>query len=165
VVGIFASRDGWSGFDRTVAGEVLAVNPAARGAVVRHEGAQRGGTAKENDMPRSTLDRTGEQPPVINKGHGTEALGPSDSSDSGSDLRGGRGPHAGPDLGDANLDSDTDKSGTGERAAAGRDIETDRDLRPDHVETTPEKPREDRSHFRRRRTLRSLRRRRNSKNA
>jgi len=81
----------------------------------------------------------------IHKGHGIAALGPSDSSDSGSDVQGGRGlagdidefgldagntsaPEsargnrtAGPDLGDSNLDSDSDRSGTGERAAAGRD--------------------------------------------
>jgi hypothetical protein len=80
----------------------------------------------------------------IGKGHGTGALGPSDTSDSGSDLQGGdglsqdvgmdldsgntsapeggtRGRGAGPDIGDANLDSDSDSSGTGETAAAGRD--------------------------------------------
>ncbi|HEX2531804.1 MAG TPA: hypothetical protein VHK70_10110, partial [Burkholderiaceae bacterium] len=80
----------------------------------------------------------------IGKGHGTGALGPSDTSDSGSDVRGGAGlPHdagirpegrntpdrdesragntAGPDIGDANLDSDSDAVGTGEHASAGRD--------------------------------------------
>lgn len=94
-------------------------------------------------MPDSTLDITGEEPPVTNKGHGTRALGPSDSSDSGSDVVGGAGLSgevdigldrgttedpdsggtrtAGPDLGDAELDSDSDRYGTGERAAAGRD--------------------------------------------
>ncbi|HET7094039.1 MAG TPA: hypothetical protein VFI22_11185, partial [Thermomicrobiales bacterium] len=78
------------------------------------------------------------------KGHGTAALGPSDSSDTGSDIRGGPGLNregglfappgttsdpdvdgrdatAGPDIGDADLDSDSDRNGTGERAAAGRD--------------------------------------------
>ena len=57
----------------------------------------------------------------INQGHGTAALGPSDSSDSGSDL------------GASNPESDTDAEGTGERAAAdpeevardGSDIDTD----------------------------------------
>ncbi len=95
-------------------------------------------------MTNSTLNQTGESPPHIGKGHGTAALGPSDSSDSGSDVVGnrglnhddglplargttsdpdedGRGATAGPDLGDPNLDSDTDRNGTGERAAAGRD--------------------------------------------
>ncbi|CAN5155801.1 hypothetical protein BH10PSE17_BH10PSE17_03720 [soil metagenome] len=70
-------------------------------------------------MPGSTLNLTGEQAPVTNLGHGTGALGPSDSSDSGSDVGGG----AGRDLGDSNLDSDTDSAGTGERGALGRDLE------------------------------------------
>ncbi|MGE5171197.1 MAG: hypothetical protein ACM3JC_12615 [Rudaea sp.] len=98
----------------------------------------------EADMGRSTLNTTGEGDAVTRKGHGTGALGPSDSSDSGSDVVGGpglnrddrlplqhgttsdpdvdaRGATAGPDIGDADLDSDTDRYGTGERAAAGRD--------------------------------------------
>ena len=37
----------------------------------------------------STLNRTGEQRPNVTKGHGTDALGPSDLSDSGSDTVGG----------------------------------------------------------------------------
>lgn len=92
----------------------------------------------------TTLDHSPESPPVTGKGHGTAALGPSDSSDTGSDIRGGPGlagdagllapsgdssdadPRpggrtAGPDIGDADLDSDSDRNGTGERAAAGRD--------------------------------------------
>ena len=95
-------------------------------------------------MGRSTLNTSGESDAVTRKGHGTGALGPSDSSDSGSDVVGGpglnredglplqhgttsdpdvdtRGATAGPDMGDADLDSDTDRHGTGERAAAGRD--------------------------------------------
>ncbi|HVE90212.1 MAG TPA: hypothetical protein VNA44_10990, partial [Burkholderiaceae bacterium] len=40
---------------------------------------------------------------------------------------------AGRDVGDANLDSDTDASGTGERAAAGRDDEAGSDIAPDHL--------------------------------
>lgn len=97
-------------------------------------------------MADSTLLRTGETPPGTQKGHGTAALGPSDSSDSGSDIRGGPGlagddglglapgttsdpdlapePDAGADIGDADLDSDSDRFGTGERAAAGRDATT-----------------------------------------
>ena len=82
--------------------------------------------------------------PVVRKGHGTGALGPSDSTDSGSDIVGGpglnrdgglplqrgttsdpdedpKGTTAGPDIGDADLDSDSDRYGTGERGAAGRD--------------------------------------------
>jgi hypothetical protein len=59
---------------------------------------------------------------ITDRGHGTRALGPSDSSDSGSDV------------GDANPDSDSDRSDTGERAAVsqdpaspdGEDIDVDR---------------------------------------
>jgi hypothetical protein len=96
-------------------------------------------------MGRSILERTGERAPRVDKGHTTRDLGPSDSSDTGSDIVGGpgleddsdalnlqhgttsdaersRGPEtAGPDIGDENLDSDSDSAGTGERAAAGRD--------------------------------------------
>ena len=107
-------------------------------------------------MPDSTLDVDESTPSVTHKGHGTDALGPSDSSDSGSDLQGpglyeidadviglDRGtnedmPHAGGagrDVGDANLDSDTDAGGTGERAAAGRDVgdEPGSDIAPDRL--------------------------------
>lgn len=98
----------------------------------------------------------------LGKGHGTGALGPSDSSDSGSDLHGAPGlagevglgldtgtpsdpedstadDTAGPDVGDANLDSDSDSSGTGERASASRDtVEVDgSDIDTDHIETIP----------------------------
>ena len=95
-------------------------------------------------MGRSTLNTTGEGDTVKRKGHGTDALGPSDSTDTGSDVVGGPGldtqeglpfqrgttsdpdidrmpTTAGPDMGDADLDSDSDSGGTGERAAAGRD--------------------------------------------
>jgi hypothetical protein len=98
----------------------------------------------------------------LGRGHGTGALGPSDSSDSGSDVQGGSGlaqqvdtgltqgtnedtemgtarGTAGPDLGDADLDSDTDAGGTGERAAAGRDtvVRDGYDIGVDHIETLP----------------------------
>lgn len=94
----------------------------------------------------------------VGRGHGTGALGPSDTSDSGSDVQGGPGlaqqeeldlgsgttsdldsgtarGTAGPDLGDADLDSDSDSGGTGERAAAGRDstAEDGQDISVDHV--------------------------------
>ena len=95
-------------------------------------------------MADSTTQHDTNTPATVRKGHGTAALGPSDSSDSGSDIQGGPGlnkqeglfPHAGntsdddvdgrdatagADIGDANLDSDSDRNGTGERAAAGRD--------------------------------------------
>ena len=75
----------------------------------------------------------------IHQGHGTAALGPSDSSDSGSDLQGTLDTAAS-EIVDEDLDSDTDRSGTGERAAAspetpardGADIDTD------HVEQIPD---------------------------
>jgi hypothetical protein len=75
----------------------------------------------------------------LGQGHGTDALGPSDLSDTGSDIHGAPGlSHQvyieglstgttsdpedstagytdGPDIGDANLDSDSDSSGTGEQ--------------------------------------------------
>ena len=95
-------------------------------------------------MSQSSLVRTGETPPSVLKGHGTAELGPTDSTDSGSDVRGGSGfqheerlgltpepasdgeveglvEGAGPDIGDRDLDSDSDRFGTGERASAGRD--------------------------------------------
>jgi len=104
----------------------------------------------------------------VGSGHGTGALGPSDTSDSGSDVQGGigladdaalddadlglgkglnddpemstAGGTAGPDLGDADLDSDSDSNGTGERAAAGRDTATPdgADIGFDHIETLPD---------------------------
>lgn len=90
------------------------------------------------------------------QGTGTDLLGPSDTSDSGSDIVGAdgavdtddigfdggsnddirRAAGAGADIGDANLDSDSDSSGTGERAEAGRDTLRHEapDISPDHVE-------------------------------
>ena len=95
---------------------------------------------------------------VTDKGHGTDALGPSDTTDSASDIAGGpgviegdvigldRGTNedldsggpfrtAGPDIGDGELDSDSDSVGTGEHMAAGRDqVQADSDIRPDRIE-------------------------------
>jgi len=116
----------------------------------------------------STLDPDNFPDPPDRKlgsGHGSKALGPSDSSDSGSDLIGatglageegldlgggttsdleaGRaGGTAGPDVGDADLDSDTDSGGTGERAAAGRDsvVRDGADIDVDHIEAIPDLP-------------------------
>ena len=65
------------------------------------------------------------------KGHDTRTLGPSDSSDSGSDLA---RPGTDRRLGDVGLDADSDRQGTGERMAA--DIEPERedaDLEVDRV--------------------------------
>ena len=101
----------------------------------------------------------------LGTGHGTGALGPSDTSDSGSDLVGASGlagedmldfdggttsdleastagGTAGPDVGDANLDSDSDSGGTGERAAAGRDsvARDGADIDVDQIETIVDMP-------------------------
>lgn len=105
----------------------------------------------------------------LGKGHGVGSLGPSDISDSGSDVVGGTGfagnldpdqridldqgtnadmeashagDTAGPDIGDANFDSDSDSGGTGERAAAGRDTvaEDGADIDTDHIEVVPDVP-------------------------
>ncbi len=115
-------------------------------------------------MTSSTLDP--DQLPLgsdrkLGRGHGTGALGPSDSSDTGSDVQGApglsdsldgdeedvglsveRARGAGPDLGDVDLDSDTDSAGTGERAGAGRDtVAPDgADIDVDHIETIPPIP-------------------------
>lgn len=116
----------------------------------------------ESYTPSSTLDPDAYNEPdrQLGTGHGTDALGPSDTSDSGSDIHGETGfsqeigidglqtgttsdPDtstagytAGPDIGDANLDSDSDASGTGERAAAARDTSAadGQDIDTDHVE-------------------------------
>ena len=112
-------------------------------------------------MADSTLDPdylTSGPDRSLGRGHGTGALGPSDTSDTGSDLQGtglsddigldmdegttsdpersSAGGSAGPDVGDANLDSDTDSGGTGERAAAGRDsVEADgEDIDTDQIQ-------------------------------
>lgn len=107
----------------------------------------------------STLRGGRSQDRVIDKGHGTGALGPGDTSDSGSDLTGAPGTlegevlgldrgtnedpetrggpqTAGPDIGDAALDADADSTGTGERRVAGRDVASraDVDRKPDRIE-------------------------------
>lgn len=113
-------------------------------------------------MATSSLDPENINRPdrQLGKGHGTRALGPSDTSDSGSDIVGGDGlagqddairldtgttsdpdestarHTAGPDVGDANLDSDSSSTGSGERAAAGRDtaVSAGRDIGVDRIE-------------------------------
>jgi hypothetical protein len=95
------------------------------------------------------------------KGHGTSSLGPSDTSDSASDITGGpgviegdvigldhgtyedidgrRSRTAGADIGDVDLDSDSDSVGTGEHMTAGREpvARENRDVQPDHIEHIP----------------------------
>jgi hypothetical protein len=100
---------------------------------------------KEVMMSGSTLNPSEEGEVEVGKGHGTGALGPSDSSDSGSDVQ-GEVRHPG-DIEDeldahalgqsrAELDSDTDRYGTGEAASADGDnhLEPDADILPDEVE-------------------------------
>ena len=72
----------------------------------------------------------------LGRGHGTGALGPSDSSDSGSDVQGFGAERR---IGDAGLDSDTDRSGTGERLGATPDAEFEEgaDIAPDRIEDMP----------------------------
>lgn len=96
-------------------------------------------------MSGSTLDPDEEGGVEVGKGHGTGALGPSDSSDSGSDVQGEKrypgdiedelDAHA---LGQskAELNSDTDRNGTGETASADGDnnLEADADILPDGVD-------------------------------
>lgn len=105
----------------------------------------------------------------LGKGHGVDALGPSDISDSGSDVVGGPGfaanldddqmlhldtgttsdneagfahDSAGADLGDPSFESDSDFGGTGERAAAGRDTlaRDGNDIDTDRIESIPDLP-------------------------
>ncbi len=79
-------------------------------------------TLDPDNIPVGT-DRT------LGRGHGTRALGPSDNSDSGSDVVGEP---------DAILDSDTDAQGTGERAEVEMEqVDADADIGFDHVETIP----------------------------
>lgn len=82
----------------------------------------------------------GERAPIPPPGKDVDALGPSDSSDSGSDVQGersvqGEGEHA-DQLGSLIVDtrSDSDASGTGERASAtGEDTVDGADIAPDRV--------------------------------
>jgi len=105
----------------------------------------------------------------LGKGHGVDSLGPSDVTDSGSDVVGGPGfaanldddqrldldtgtnedpeasyahDSAGADMGDSDMDSDSDYGGTGERAAAGRDVvgKDGQDIDTDHIESIPDLP-------------------------
>ncbi|MCW7536306.1 hypothetical protein OOT46_00365 [Aquabacterium sp. A7-Y] len=98
----------------------------------------------------------GRRAPQRNEASRTGMLGPSDTSDSGSDVQGGPGlvdaqalgldsgptsdldrrAGAGADLGDSDLDSDSDSGGSGERALADRDggwVEG-ADIAPDRIE-------------------------------
>jgi hypothetical protein len=81
----------------------------------------------------------GNAAPQRPRGTGTDLLGPSDSSDSGSDVQGERSLATDTDDGGAGalpveLDSDTDSTGTGERGAAtGSDPRDGDDILPHRV--------------------------------
>ena len=95
----------------------------------------------------STLNPDNEPsgPDDDNASRGRDGAHPSDSSDSGSDTAGARrhpfdvdsplDDHA-LERGDASLDSDTDRAGTGERASADGDSTLDEgmDIKPDRTE-------------------------------
>ena len=71
---------------------------------------------------------TGGRDRDVRRGHGTRALGPSDSSDSASDIVG------------AALDGDSDRNGTGESASVPGDVAAEdeqRDIDTDHIEQVP----------------------------
>jgi hypothetical protein len=84
----------------------------------------------------------GNAAPTRPRGTGTDLLGPSDSSDSGSDVQGDRALATDADDGGtgampAELDSDTDARGTGERGAAiGVEPRDGGDILPDRVVRT-----------------------------
>ena len=72
-------------------------------------------------MAGSTLDPDNipaRRKPHTQKGHDVASLGPSDTSDSGSDLQ---GPGAGRAVGDRDMDDTSDSRGTGEHLTAGKD--------------------------------------------
>jgi len=99
-------------------------------------------------MTDSTLENPGGTPAANAPGHDTRSLGPSDSSDSGSDVQNAT-PHAADmtdpldqhalELGEAELDSDSDRHGTGERASADGDsnLRPDDDVLPDRIQDAP----------------------------
>ena len=110
-----------------------------------------GSTLDPDELPLGKPRKTAE-------GHDTRSLGPSDSSDSGSDMAGpglidddalhlDRGTNedieggdasaadAGTSVGNASLDSDTDKAGTGEHRTVGKEprARPNADIEPDRV--------------------------------
>ena len=79
-------------------------------------------------MATSSILGGAELPPEVS-GKDTRSLGPSDNSDNGSDTLGAYGDEIG---------SDTDASGTGERASIGPGTGMlGADLMPDHIEQVP----------------------------
>ena len=96
----------------------------------------------------STLDPDNDLPQPDAPGRDTGALGPGDSSDSGSDIAGAKRHEFDRDTeldnhaletGDAEALSDTDRAGTGERASADGDetLSPDADVLPDRIDSFP----------------------------
>ncbi len=86
----------------------------------------------------------GQSAPRRASGHDVDTLGPSDSSDSGSDIQGERAMATDADSPDefgsvtARLSSDSDTEGTGERAsAAGERVNDGADIMPDRIGLDP----------------------------
>ena len=72
----------------------------------------------------------GDSAPTWPRGSDVASLGPSDSTDSGSDARGG--------FDFDELSSDTDAEGTGERSSVDPlNVRSDADILPDHIEGMP----------------------------
>ena len=72
----------------------------------------------------------GDPAPTWPRGSDVASLGPSDSTDSGSDARGG--------FDFDELSSDTDAEGTGERSSVDPlNVRSDADILPDHIEGIP----------------------------
>jgi len=109
------------------------------------------GTSGTPDMQEdnmSTLDPDNDLPQPDVPGRDTGALGPGDSSDTGSDIAGAKrhdfdrdtelDNHA-LETGETEQLSDTDTSGTGERASADGDesLTPDSDVLPDRIESMP----------------------------
>lgn len=83
-------------------------------------------------MARQSNLMGGERAAVHPAGRSTAILGPSDSSDSGSDIQGER------DMSAEELASDSDAAGTGERATADdadRDVHEGADIAPDRIDS------------------------------
>lgn len=72
----------------------------------------------------------GEHVPEHATGKGTDLLGPSDNSDSGSDAQGA--------YGEGELNSDSDAAGTGERASIEGMDRSNADVLPDRVQHDPD---------------------------
>ncbi len=80
-------------------------------------------------MARKSSLMGGERAAVYPTGRSNAILGPSDSSDSGSDIQGER------DMSAEELASDSDAAGTGERATADADVREGADIAPDRIDS------------------------------